>query len=344
MYIVLISLQNSNMPNVQIFLQQANAAGHLMTVDEAIVVNHLEKIRDVVVTMNPRLDTKRVYVTHGASGPLKFVLERVVAQRDQLYIKIGDRQLKIVIAMYEAMQVLGVKPVQTHFEGHIVGHITHNKLTPEDIEATQKMFGHLRNSSRCWTSLIYQLGWYFAGNLYTDDEASTIARTLEGYPALYTAVQTKQDELVAKQQANEAEKAARLQNRQQHQGKGKYNRRNGSFQQNSNGPKYDLSVSTAESTAAAGKPRGGFKLGALVTKSTAPAQVASTNSLEAAKGEEASFGILVSSAHQLTFEDPATTTAASFNVDKSKTTASELEHKIKDWTEDVADVFDHGED
>ncbi|KAF2764568.1 hypothetical protein EJ03DRAFT_355636 [Teratosphaeria nubilosa] len=182
---------------VRIFVQAPTQTGLLYTMNE-------EKIRaasstiDNASTRQPYAPVKSVEISGAAPAAFRFVLtcidEHEKSKRrpgDELRIKAHEEPLAGTTAIYEAIEVLGIKPPQPHIENHIIGHIAHNTLRPNELVTPHKTFVGRRETSKAWRTLVHQTAYYVVYQEYTPEEADALQRAVAPYPELRSAIETK---------------------------------------------------------------------------------------------------------------------------------------------------------
>ena len=88
---------------------------------------------------------------------MNYVLSAIDQCRDgNLRIIMHRQSLERAIMVLEAINELRIEPDQNHVEGHIVGHISHTKITPSEMVTAHRAFGDVGEASRIWKVLIHQ--------------------------------------------------------------------------------------------------------------------------------------------------------------------------------------------
>jgi len=131
--------------------------GFIIALSETVAGNHLYQVRDKFLTITSGINSKRVYPSGAPFAALKFVVDLVIKEGPRTYIRVRDRPLKMAIALFQAVHVLGLNPTQPHIENHIVGHVSHEKLDAEEIAAMDLAFGAKRLENRCWRTMVDHL-------------------------------------------------------------------------------------------------------------------------------------------------------------------------------------------
>ncbi|KAI7157992.1 hypothetical protein KC349_g5159 [Hortaea werneckii] len=120
---------------------------------------------------------------------------RTKPKSQNLHIKVHDQPLAKAVAIYEAAEVLDIKPPQPHIAGFVVGYLSHNKITPNDMLVVHRGFYDRRETYKAWRVMVHQIAWYMATSKYTPDEAIELEKAAKQYPELVGAVDQKIDEL-----------------------------------------------------------------------------------------------------------------------------------------------------
>jgi len=156
----------------------------IIALSETVVKNHLHQIRDKLLTMTCGVNSKEVYLSGGPFAAFKFVVDLVIKDGPKTYIRVRDRPLKIAIALFQAVQVLGLDPAQPHIENHIVGHVSHEKLDAEEIAAMDLAFGAAGLENRCWRTMVDHLGWLFVKGKWSEAELEDVMSAIRALLAL----------------------------------------------------------------------------------------------------------------------------------------------------------------
>ncbi|KAI6847999.1 hypothetical protein KC327_g2040 [Hortaea werneckii] len=143
------------------------------------------------------LDQKRVRTNSGTLDRLLGSLPDS-PKHTTLHIKVHDQPFAKVVAIHEAADVLDIKPRQPHIAGFIVGYLSHNKVTPDDMLVVHKCFYDRRGTCKAWRVMVHQVAWWLATSKYTADEAIELKTAATPYPELVDAVDRQIDELFPK--------------------------------------------------------------------------------------------------------------------------------------------------
>ncbi|EMC90872.1 hypothetical protein BAUCODRAFT_571457 [Baudoinia panamericana UAMH 10762] len=190
---------------VQIYLQAHVHHGLLEIVDEDRIRAHSVTISDALGQRDPTKLVKQVTLTGSAAAALKFVLIRVKNKKNKmgLHMKVHDLPLVRVVAIYQAVELLRIRPVQPHIEGHITGHVSHNLVTPEEMIAVHRVFESRRETSKVWRTMVHQLGWYIANDRVSDEDRDALEKAAQALPSLHGEILSKGKELLEKRTVKE---------------------------------------------------------------------------------------------------------------------------------------------
>ncbi|KAK0255421.1 hypothetical protein LTR35_018303, partial [Friedmanniomyces endolithicus] len=67
--------------------------------------------------------------------------------------------LERVLAVWEATEVLDIRPPQPHIEGHVIGHTNHHTFKSEQMWVVAVASLHRRQTSKIFCTLIHQVAW-----------------------------------------------------------------------------------------------------------------------------------------------------------------------------------------
>ncbi|KAI7278292.1 hypothetical protein D0864_00043 [Hortaea werneckii] len=184
---------------VDIYLRTPTQHGKLTTLDQ-------KRVRDNSGTLDRLLgslpDSPKHTVTLQGAAPaaLTFLLDRIRTKpkSQTLHIKVHDQPFAKAVAIYEAAEVLDIKPRQPHIAGFIVGYLSHNKVTPDDMLVVHKCFYDRRGTCKAWRVMVHQVAWWLATSKYTAEEAIELKTAATPYPELVDAVDRQIDELFPK--------------------------------------------------------------------------------------------------------------------------------------------------
>lgn len=185
---------------VQLVLQTPTELGHLETIDEDRIRAH-SGLADQLLGPKPTEGeaplealTKTITLRGAAPAALKYILERIKKNKTTriLHVKVHDLGLPRAVAIYEAAELLQLQPHQPQIEGHIVGYISHNLVTPEEMIAVHRIFESRQNTSKTWRVLIHQIAWNLVHSRYTGQQADELVEACKvQYPDLYQAIDHK---------------------------------------------------------------------------------------------------------------------------------------------------------
>lgn len=155
---------------IEIWLQTPTQLGLLTTIEEGQVRRHSVTVDSVLTNEGPGGASplvRKITLQGAAPAALKHVMNQIRTHNNQypVYIKVHDIPFVKALVIFEAVQLLQVTDPQPHIEGHIVGYISHNKLSVEEILAAAKI-GYARRDeqtelekSKILTVLIHQTAW-----------------------------------------------------------------------------------------------------------------------------------------------------------------------------------------
>ena len=146
---------------VQIYVKAGDQRLFRGNINEALIRTHSKRVRDVLNTNQLNALTKEVTLAGAAPAAFDFVIGKIkgVKPPQQLYIKVHDLPLVRAIAVYEATEAMIIEPVQSHIENHIIGWVTHNIVSPDEMVALHKVFYGRRDSSKVWDRLVHHIAW-----------------------------------------------------------------------------------------------------------------------------------------------------------------------------------------
>lgn len=187
--------QLTTMAVVQVYVQHQGEWVRCYGVRLNVVNQHLRAISRALSERAP--DERRdVYLSGVTRGPLTFVLDELHEQRKALHLNLHLFSLPYAIAVWQAVEVLQLKPPQPHVTGHITGHINHHTITPEELVAIQTAFGSVPKSHEVWQGVIHQLPWLFLNREYGEDDRNEIVRLVKLDSELDAALERKYNELL----------------------------------------------------------------------------------------------------------------------------------------------------
>lgn len=167
----------------------------IIAVSETVVGNHLHQVRDKLLTLTSAANPKKVHLSGAPLAALRFVVELVIKDGSKAYIRVRDRPLKMAIALFQAVQVLGLDPAQPHIGNHIVGHVSHEKLDSEEIIAMDLAFGVEGLGNRCWRTMVDHLGWLIVKHKWSEVELKDVAPAIRASSMLDRAIAEKVESL-----------------------------------------------------------------------------------------------------------------------------------------------------
>ncbi|RMZ13480.1 hypothetical protein D0862_02321 [Hortaea werneckii] len=181
---------------VDIYLRTPTQHGKLATLDQKRVRFNSGTL-DRLLGFLPASEKQTVTLQGAAPAALTFLLDRIRTKpkSQDLHIKVHDQPFPKAVAIYEAAEVLDIKPPQPHIAGFIVGHLSHNKITPADMLVVHKCFYDRRETCKAWRVMVHQVAWYLSTSKYTAEEALELKRAAMQYPELVDAVDWQVDEL-----------------------------------------------------------------------------------------------------------------------------------------------------
>ena len=190
---------------IQLYLTYGNRTAFLRNVDQTIIKKHSATIRDALQAVDPNAQSKRVKLVNVSPGPLNWVLDRIISHRERLHIKVGDRQLHLVVALYETVEALRLEPAQPQIDGHIVGYLAHEKISPAGMKAVNAVFEGRQQTSKFWGVMVHQIARDIQlCTKYTAKEFNELEEEAKKHPSLFAAVNNKVQELQSRQARYEA--------------------------------------------------------------------------------------------------------------------------------------------
>lgn len=174
---------------VQLYLQTPTEFGPLAIVDEQRIRAHSVTIDDALGPQNGSLK-QTVTLMGAAPGALKYILERIQKNKPgyALHIRVHDQGFLKAVAIYEAAEVLQLRPPQPHIEGHIIGYVSHAVVKPAEMIAVQRCFEGRQQTSKTWRVLVHQVAWNILHGKYEETEAIELKITASQYPSLVAAI------------------------------------------------------------------------------------------------------------------------------------------------------------
>lgn len=181
---------------VDIYLRTPTQHGKLATLDQKRVRANSGTI-DRLLDPLPASQNHTVTLQGAAPAALTYLLDRIRTKpkSQELHIKVHDQPFAKAVAIYEAAEVLDIKPPQPHIAGFVVGYLSHNKILPDDMLVVHKCFYNRRETYKAWRVMVHQIAWYISTSKYTEQEALELKVAAMKHPELVDAVDQKVDEL-----------------------------------------------------------------------------------------------------------------------------------------------------
>ncbi|KAK5714311.1 hypothetical protein LTR17_017242 [Elasticomyces elasticus] len=199
---LVLNRRTETAPHVKIILRAPNKPDRVLdTVPEARIREHSATIdRTLAAAGDNAEQTKTVYLTGGAPAALEYVIHRIAGRQESrhLHIKVHDLTLVRAVAVFEAVEVLKVRPAQTHVEGHVVGYISHDKVTPDEMMAVARASYPYRNAIKIYNTLVQQVAWGLVHGKYDEVEANFLHNRSREFSEFCRAVTDRMWELKAK--------------------------------------------------------------------------------------------------------------------------------------------------
>ena len=195
---------------VQIYVKAGDQRLFRGNINEALIRTHSKRVRDVLNTNQLNALTKEVTLAGAAPAAFDFVIGKIkgVKPPQQLYIKVHDLPLVRAIAVYEATEAMIIEPVQSHIENHIIGWVTHNIVSPDEMVALHKVFYGRRDSSKVWDRLVHHIAWNIVEGKIVNPLGAELEVAARPYPELFEAV-NEQKSVLEERKARQEELAAR---------------------------------------------------------------------------------------------------------------------------------------
>ncbi|KAK0312344.1 hypothetical protein LTR82_013976 [Friedmanniomyces endolithicus] len=179
----------------------------LDTVPEERIRAHCASIDRALATQGDNQSTEKTVCLFGAApAALIYVIHRIAGKKEtrDLHIKVHDMPLERVLAVWEATEVLGIRPAQPHIEGHVIGYISHYAITPEQMWVVAVASLHRRQSSKIFRTLIHQVAWNLVHQRYSEDGAQALQDKAREWPDLHFTIDKKVTELKEKKAIHDA--------------------------------------------------------------------------------------------------------------------------------------------
>ncbi|KAK4896476.1 hypothetical protein LTR27_005692 [Elasticomyces elasticus] len=205
---VVLNRRTETVPHVKIILRAPSKPDQLIdTVSEARIREHSATIDGALAAAGDGAElTKTVYLSGGAPAALDFVIHRIAGKQEgrNLHIKVHDMPLVRAAAVFEAVEVLKVRPAQSHIEGHVVGYISHDKVTPDEMMAVTRASYPYRNTIKIFNTLVQQVAWGLVHGKYDEVEANFLHNRSREFSEFCRAVTNRMWELKAKKNEHDA--------------------------------------------------------------------------------------------------------------------------------------------
>lgn len=137
--------------------------------------------------------TKGVILTGASPGPLRFVLNHIMVEGENVFIK-GHKMASLTQALmvWQACEVLKIQPPQAKLEGWIVQHVAHKKITVAEMQVINHVFD---KEHRVWKAMVNQIGWLVNDEKYTVSEIEEIVDAALPYDELFKELDNKVNSL-----------------------------------------------------------------------------------------------------------------------------------------------------
>lgn len=168
---------------------------HSASIDRALAAQRISNATD-----------KTVCLSGAAPAALSYVIHRIAGKKKgrELHIKVHDMSLQRAVAVFEATDVLDVRPAQPHIEGNIIGYISHYVVTPDEMMAVARASVHRRDTSRIFGTLIQQVAWNLVHGRYTEDQATALQNQALEWTDFHHTIDNRMRELQAKRETHDA--------------------------------------------------------------------------------------------------------------------------------------------
>ncbi|KAK5675259.1 hypothetical protein LTS10_012020 [Elasticomyces elasticus] len=205
---LVLNRRTESVPHVKIYLRAPGKPDQLLdTVPAARIREHSATIDGALAAAGENVElTKTVYLSGASSGALEFVIHRIAGRQEgqHLHIKVHDMPLAKAVAVFEAVEVLKVRPAQTHIEGHVVGYISHDKVTPDEMMAVARASFPYRDTSKIFNTLVQQIAWSLVHHKYDEVEANFLHNRSREWSEFCLTVTNRMKELKAKKDQHDA--------------------------------------------------------------------------------------------------------------------------------------------
>ncbi|TKA82540.1 hypothetical protein B0A55_02278 [Friedmanniomyces simplex] len=167
---------------VKIFLAVAGQPDQLLdSLPEDRIRTHSASIdRALAAQVNYSAAEKTVHLSGAAPAALKYVIHRIAGKKEtqSLHIKVHDMPLDRAVAVFEATEVLGIRP--------------------EEMWVVTIASLHRRQTSKIFRTLVHQVAWNLVHQRYSEDEAQALQDRAKEWPDLHFTVDKKVTELKGK--------------------------------------------------------------------------------------------------------------------------------------------------
>ena len=195
------------MPNANVYLTWNGQTRFLQAVDETVISRYSRVARNALQSQTVR--PKRVDISDVSPGPLKFVIEKAVKHGNNVRIIVHDGSIPRAVMILQAINALDMEPAQPHVEQHIVGHISHERIKPDEMVAIHTAFGHEGVNNRIWRVMLHQIAWDSIHEKFTVDQKAALVEATKKLPDLDAALLQRAQYLARKKGNHEAAMAAK---------------------------------------------------------------------------------------------------------------------------------------
>lgn len=187
------------MSSIQILVTTGTKTGVVGIMDGDLIKQHSATVRNIVDSQQPSL-VYQVQFTNVAPPAIDWILKKIKANKPNkaLYLKVHDLPLIQAICIEEAVRRMRIEPAQPHIEGHILGYVSHNIVTPSEMVTIHKAY-HNISGSRIHKALIHHLSYNMIGGSIDSMLNDELFEAAQPFPALVTAVEVKLKELKDRQ-------------------------------------------------------------------------------------------------------------------------------------------------
>lgn len=184
------------MSSVQIFHRDENRNETLVSViDGDRIKAHSGTIRVKILNSPPDIIYR--FTLYGPSAAaFKHVIEEIkfVDSNKVLFIPIHHTGLAEAIDIHQAVSLLQIEPMQSHIEGHIRGFLSHNLVTPEQLQLLQITYGAAVEGTaghKIMSVMVATLAYDDVHGHMSDDVKIALQRACAPYPKLTEAINHK---------------------------------------------------------------------------------------------------------------------------------------------------------